>query len=119
MAAPDPREAREDTLHIGATRPAMFWGLPMPLAVVLLAAAYLIQTTVTSWQGALWAGAFLVPTWLAARLAVSRSPYGISVLAAWVFASGTLMDRATWGGASRAPLPARQPGRTRGMRHVV
>jgi type IV secretory pathway VirB3-like protein len=105
-------------LHIGATRPAMFWGLPMPLAVALMATAYVIQTMVTSWQGVLWAGAIVGPLWLGARLAVSRSPYGINVLAGWLFASGTIMDRGTWGGASRSPLPAAQSSRTRGMRHV-
>ena len=36
------RAAREDTLHVGATPPVRFLGLPMPLAVGLGGLAYFI-----------------------------------------------------------------------------
>ena len=80
---PTPAEAaqreREDTLHIGATRPAMFLGLPVVWAVPLLGGAYLIQTNVTGLEGAAWAAAWLFPGYAAARLAVRKSFFGLNV----------------------------------------
>lgn len=102
------RIIREDTLHVGATRPARFLGLPMPLAVGLGGLAYFIQTNVTGWQGIIWAASIVGPVWFCAYLAVAHDPYGINVALAWLRSSFLLLDKARWGGPSCSPLPARQ-----------
>lgn len=124
---PTPAEAaqrkREDTLHIGATRPAMFLGLPVVWTVPLLGGAYLIQTNVTGLQGAAWAAVWLLPGYAAARLAVRKSFFGLNVGLAWVRANlaawaSPWSDRWTWGGYSRSPLPSRFHRKARGMLRV-
>jgi type IV secretory pathway VirB3-like protein len=102
------RMIREDTLHVGATRPVRFWGLPMPLAVGLGGLGYIIQTNVTGWQGLIWAVSVVGPCWFLAYLAVAHDPYGINVVLAWLRTSFLLLDKAIWGGPSCSPLPARQ-----------
>jgi|SRR5689334_12960634 len=112
---PDPnaqRMAREDTLHVGATRPVRFLGLPMPLAVALVGLAYVIQTNVTGWRGILWAGAVVGPAWGIACIAVAHDPYGINVGLAWLRTTVLALDRGRWGGPTCSPLPAK------GRRHV-
>jgi type IV secretory pathway VirB3-like protein len=102
------RKIREDTLHVGATRPARLLGLPMPLAIALGGLAYMIQTNVTGWRGALWAAAITGPVWVISFLAVARDPYGINVGLAWLRTAGALQDKSKYGGPSLSPLPARQ-----------
>ncbi|UEM08123.1 VirB3 family type IV secretion system protein (plasmid) [Skermanella rosea] len=110
----DERMIREDTLHVGATRPVRFLGLPMPLAVALVGLAYVIQTNVTGWQGVLWAVSVVGPCWGIAYLAVAHDPYGINVGLAWLRTSLLSLDRGRWGGPSCSPLPARlRQGRRR------
>ena len=110
---------RQDTLHVGATRPAMFLGLPVKLTLLLLGSAYIVAVNVSL----LWAAAFLVPAYVGARLAVRRSFYGINILFVWAQTSlasylSPFSDRWIWGGASRAPLPSRFQTRSKGMRRV-
>lgn len=114
----DAARRREDALHIGATRPAMFLGLPMKMTLCLFGVGYIVAVNVPGWQGLAWAAALLGPAYVAARLAVRRSIFGIEVVFGWLRTSGVTFDRATWGGSSRSPLPARQAARARGMRHV-
>ena len=120
---PSPAEAaqrkRQDTLHVGATRPAMFLGLPVKLTLLLLGGAYIIAINVS----AIWALAYLVPGFVGARLAVRRSLYGIDIFLLWAQTSlasffSPFSDRWIWGGTSRLPLPSRFQVRTRGMRRV-
>lgn len=111
-------EAREDVLHVGGTRPAMFWGLPIVLAVAIVVAGYEIQAAFGNLQGIAWAAVFCVPTWIAARWRIGHDIYGINVLVACLRLLGLAFDRSTWGGGSRSPLPAAQAPRARGMRHV-
>ena len=103
------RQELEDTLHVGATRPARLLGLPMPLAVVLLGLAVEIQITITSWRGILWAATAVGPAWLVAAIAVANDPYGVNVVTAWARTAILLLDRDVWGGASCSPLPLRPP----------
>lgn len=110
-------EDREDTLHVGGTRPAMFWGLPIALAVGIVVAGYEIQAAFGTLQGIAWAFAFCVPAWIAARWLIARDLYGIGVALAAARLLGLAFDRAVWGGGSRNPLPAVQCG-PMGMRHV-
>lgn len=111
-------EEREDTLHVGGTRPAMFWGLPIVLAVAIIVAGYEIQAAFGTLQGIAYALAFCLPVWVFARWSIGHDLYGIGVLVTWVRLLGLAFDRATWGGGSRSPLPAAQPARVMGMRHV-
>ena len=125
---PTPAEAaqrkREDTLHVGATRPAMLLGLPIAWALPLLGGAYVIQTNVTGLAGVGWAVAWLVPGYVAARLAVRKSFFGLNVVLVWVRAGlvayvSPWSDRWTWGGFSRSPLPSRFHARAKGMRRAA
>jgi type IV secretory pathway VirB3-like protein len=102
------RAAREDTLHVGATRPVRFLGLPMPLAVGLGGLAYFIQTNVTGWQGIIWAASIVGPIWFCAYLAVAHDPYGINVALAYLRTVVLALDKGLWGGPTCSPLPARE-----------
>ena len=124
---PTPAEAaqrrREDTLHVGATRPAMMLGLPIAWALPLLGGAYVIQTNVTGLEGVGWALAWLVPGYVAARLAVRKSFFGLNVVLVWFRACfvayvSPWSDRWTWGGFSRSPMPSRFHSRAKGMLRV-
>ncbi|WP_162530768.1 VirB3 family type IV secretion system protein [Rhodovastum atsumiense] len=106
-------------MYLGATRPAMWFGLPIMAAVVLVATAYMIQVTITGWRGIVWAICLVGPAWIGARHAVARSPYGLNVVALWIRTSALCGDCDTWGGSSRSPSPNRPPVRPRGMRYVV
>lgn len=101
----DERMIREDTLHVGATRPVRFLGLPMPLAVALVGLAYVIQTNVTGWQGVLWAVSVVGPCWGIAYLAVAHDPYGINVGLAWLRTSLLSLDRGAGAGRVAARCP--------------
>jgi type IV secretory pathway VirB3-like protein len=87
MPAEAAQRRREDTLHVGATRPAMLLGLPIAWAVPLLGGAYMIQTNVTGFVGIAWAAAWLVPGYAFARLAVRKSFFGLDVVLVWVRAN--------------------------------
>lgn len=99
------RMSREDTLHTGATRPVIFLGLPVHLAVALAGAAYFIQINVTGLEGIAWAAAFVAPLWLFFTLMVSQDPYGINVAVAWLRTCVFCRDKKLWGGVSLSPLP--------------
>lgn len=110
---------RQDTLHVGATRPAMFFGLPVKLTLLLLCGWYLIAVNASL----AWAFSYLIPGFVGARLAVRRSLYGINVLLLWAQTSlasclSPFSDRWVWGGASRVPLTSRFQTRAKGMRRV-
>lgn len=110
---------RQDTLHVGGTRPAMLLGLPLKLTLALLGAWYLVLVNVSF----VWSFALLIPGWTAARLAVRKSLYGVNIAALFVqtqLASllSPFTDRWTWGGASRAPLPSRFQTKAKGMKRV-
>ena len=96
----------------------MFGGLPIVLAVAIAVGWYEIQASIGGLQGIAWAFAVCVPGWIAARWAISRDTYGINVAVACLRLLGLAFDRGTWGGGSRSPLPAVQPARAMGMRHV-
>jgi type IV secretory pathway VirB3-like protein len=102
------RMVREDTLHVGAARPARLFGLPYPLAVFLGFVFYMIQTNLTGWYGLSWAVAVVGPCWGFAYVIVAHDPYGASVVIAWCRTCLLLRDKSTWGGPSCSPLPARK-----------
>ncbi len=117
LDAASARKAQEDTLHVGATRQARLFGLPMPIAMVLMGGAYLIQTNVTGWRGAGWAAATMAPLWLLTAMIVANDPYGINVVIAWTRTALPLRDKRHYGGPTLSPLPKRQSD-SRGMLDV-
>ena len=100
------RMRREDALHLGAVRPLRILGLPMQLATLLGGLGYIIQINITGWQGFVWALAIVGPFWVVGYILTAHDPYGCSVGFAWARTTVLMFDKATWGGASCAPLPA-------------
>jgi type IV secretion system protein VirB3 len=107
----------EDPLHVAATRPALLWGLPLPLALVLFVSGAEIQVAVHGLAGVAWALAIVVPLWIAARFLVARDYNAIGVAVLWLNTSARGLDSADWGGASVAPLPVRSRRGPRDMVH--
>jgi type IV secretory pathway VirB3-like protein len=97
------RRRMEDILHVGATRQSRLWGLPMPLAVLILTIGYLLWINISGWRGMGWAAAFVVPLWAIGYKQCSSDPYGINVILSWSSTVIRVMD--SWGGASVNPLP--------------
>jgi type IV secretory pathway VirB3-like protein len=102
------RMDREDTIHVGATRPASLFGLPYPLAMALLFVAYMIQTNLGGWYGLSWAVAAVGPCWVLGYLIVRHDTYGANVVVGWTRTGAFLLDKRIWGGSSCSPLPARK-----------
>src|SRR3954453_3668984 len=105
------RMIREDTLHVGATRPVMFGPLPMPLAVTLAVLGYAIQTNITGLEGVGWAVAIVGPVGVGAYFAIENDPFGIDVWFSWLRTCLLLRDKSRWGGPSCSPLPLKSKKR--------
>ncbi|MCK8786569.1 type IV secretion system protein VirB3 [Roseomonas sp. NAR14] len=103
----------EDPLHVAATRPALLWGLPLPLALTLGLGGAEIQVAVHGLKGVAWAVAIVAPLWVASRILVARDYNAVRVAFLWLDTSARAFDAADWGGASVAPLPVREARRTR------
>jgi type IV secretion system protein VirB3 len=101
----------ESTLYLAATRPALFAGVPLPLAgLFLMAAGFVIVFLQNPFYEIL-----LLPVWMAARLLVARDYNAANVALLWLRTSGRNVDSAVWGGATVSPNPIRVPSRGRGM----
>lgn len=109
---------QEDPLHVAATRPAMMWGLPLPLALGLFVIAAEVQVVFKGLTGVAWALALVAPVWVAARFLVARDYNAVGVAVLWLNTSARGFDTADWGGASVAPMPAGNVRGPRGMRHA-
>ena len=124
MAAPSnvrtvsAREAAEDAVPVGNTRPARALGLPYPLAIAVGMAGYLIQTNVASFSGSslrgfAWAVAICGPVWFLVAVLVRNDPFGAHVALAWVRTCAILRDPLGFGAPSLSPLPGRPVARRR------
>lgn len=100
-----------DTLYLAATRPALFMGVPLVLAVGFMMLAGFIIVLLENPLYEL----VLVPLWLAARVLVSRDYNAVGVTVLFLRTAGRSVDGAIWGGASVTPLPIRSSKRGRGM----
>lgn len=105
----EPLEA--DTLYLAATRPALFMGVPLVLAVGFMMLGGFIIVLL---ENPLYELA-LIPLWLAARVMVARDYNAVGVMLLFLRTAGRAVDSAAWGGASAAPLPIRTSRRGRGM----
>lgn len=110
-------ELSEDVLPIAATRPAMRFGLPLPLLIPLGGVGYAILMLVPGWWSIPYAAAAVVPLGLVARLFVSYDYNAPRIFVLWLCTSVWAWDSGLWGGASVSPLPAKRGG-PRGMCHV-
>lgn len=105
----EPLEA--DTLYLAATRPALFMGVPLILAVgFMMLGGFIIVLLENPFYELV-----LVPLWLAARVLVSRDYNAVGVTVLFLRTAGRSVDGLVWGGASVTPLPIRISNRGRGM----
>jgi type IV secretion system protein VirB3 len=100
-----------DTLYLAATRPALFMGVPLIVAVAFMMLGGFIIVLLENPLYEL----MLVPLWLAARVLVSRDYNAVGVAVLFLRTAGRAVDNSRWGGASVAPFPIRVPVRGRGM----
>jgi type IV secretion system protein VirB3 len=103
-----------DTLYLAATRPALFMGVPLVVAVAFMMSAGFI---IVLFENPLYE-ALLIPLWFAARVLVARDYNAVGVTVLFLRTAGMGVDSGTWGGASVAPLPIRVPARGRGIAHA-
>lgn len=100
-----------DTLYLAATRPALFMGVPLIVAVAFMMLGGFV---IVLFENPLYELA-LIPLWLAAKVLVSRDYNAVGVVMLFLRTAGRGVDNVRWGGASVAPLPIRIPTRGRGM----
>jgi type IV secretion system protein VirB3 len=100
-----------DTLYLAATRPALFMGVPLMVAVAFMMLSGFIIVLLENPLYEL----ILVPLWLAARVLVAWDYNAVGVAMLFLRTAGRGVDSVRWGGASVAPLPIRISRRGRGM----
>jgi type IV secretion system protein VirB3 len=100
-----------DILYLAATRPALFMGVPLIVAVVFMMLGGFIIVLLENPLYELT----LIPLWLSARVLVARDYNAVGIAVLFLRTAGRGVDSARWGGASVAPLPIRIPARGRGM----
>ena len=101
----------EDTLYLAATRPALFAGVPLPVAGVFL---MLVGFIIVFMQNPLYEMA-LVPLWFGAKVLVERDYNAVNVVYLYLRTAGRSVDGSAWGGASVSPNPIKVSPRGRGM----
>ncbi len=104
-------QLEDSTLYIAATRPAMYAGIPLPLAGALLMMAGLVVVVF----GNPFYEVVMLPIWIAAKALVARDYNAANILFLWLRTAGRGMDGSTWGGATLSPNPIKIPKRGRGM----
>ncbi|MGE4482939.1 type IV secretion system protein VirB3 [Acidocella sp.] len=105
----EPLEA--NTLYLAATRPALFMGVPLALAAMLLMLAGFIVVLL---KNPLYL-AIMIPLWFGARELVARDYNAVGVVLLYLRTAGRSVDSHKWGGASASPYPIRSARRGRGM----
>jgi type IV secretion system protein VirB3 len=101
----------EDTLYLAATRPALFAGVPLPVAGAFLMLAGFVIVIL---QNPLYE-TIMLPLWFGARVVVSRDYNAVNVVYLYLLTAARGVDGAKWGGATVSPHPIRVPPRGRGM----
>lgn len=101
----------EDTLYVAATRPALYAGVPLPVAGFFMMLAGFIIVIL---QNPLYE-LILVPMWAGAKVVVSRDYNAVNVVFLFLLTAGRGVDGPAWGGASVSPNPIKVPARGRGM----
>ncbi len=101
----------ESPLFIAATRPALFAGVPLPVAGAFLMLAGFI---IVFLQNPLYE-VIMAPLWFGARVVVARDYNAVNVVMLWLRTAGRGVDGSVWGGATVSPHPIKVPPRGRGM----
>ena len=101
----------EDTLYLAATRPALFAGVPLPVAGAFLMLAGFVIVIL---QNPLYEMT-MIPLWFGAHVLVSRDYNAVNVIYLYLRTAARAVDGPKWGGASVSPNPIRVPARGRGM----
>ena len=101
----------EDTLYIAATRPALFAGVPLPVAGAFLMLAGFVIVIL---QNPLYE-LVMLPLWAGAKVVVSRDYNAVNVVYLYLLTAARGVDAAAWGGASVSPNPIKVSSRGRGM----
>ena len=101
----------EDTLYVAATRPALYAGVPLPVAGFFMMLAGFIIVIL---QNPLYE-LVLAPMWAGAKVVVSRDYNAVNVVFLFLLTAGRGVDGPAWGGASVSPNPIKVPSRGRGM----
>jgi type IV secretion system protein VirB3 len=100
----------ESTLYLAATRPALFFGVPMTLGAILVMGAGLVVVLLKDPLYEI----VMVPLWLGARILVERDYNAVTVALLWLRTSGRSIDGHIWGGATVSPNPLKVAARARG-----
>jgi type IV secretion system protein VirB3 len=101
----------EATLFIADTRPAMTWGVPHQMAVVI----FMVFGETMIFGGPIIAIVILVYLWVLARVIVRRDYNMARIIMLWAETKALSLDRWTWGGASPSPHPPRRSKYPRGV----
>lgn len=104
-------ELEESILYIAATRPALFYGIPLPLAGAMLMVAGLL---IIFLKNPLYE-VIMLPIWFGARIVVEKDYNAGNVVLLWLRTSAKTVDTSIWGGASVAPMPIRANANPRGV----
>jgi type IV secretion system protein VirB3 len=101
----------QSILYIAATRPALFVGVPLPVAGFFLMAAGFVIVFLQNPFYELG----ITPFWMGARLLVARDYNAANVVLLWLRTAGRAVDSSAWGGSTVSPNPIKVPPRGRGM----
>jgi type IV secretion system protein VirB3 len=104
-------DLEHSTLYIAATRPALFVGVPLPVAGFFLMVAGFV---IVFLQNPLYEVG-IAPFWMAARILVARDYNAANVVLLWLRTAGRGVDASVWGGSTVSPNPIKVPARGRGM----
>jgi type IV secretory pathway VirB3-like protein len=100
----------EDVLHVADTRPALFLGVPIALAVPLGMAAILVTFLIPGLKSIVWAICLVGPVWAVVRPLCSRDYNAPRVFILWADTAMRDYRSAEWGGATIEPLPHHSGG---------
>jgi type IV secretion system protein VirB3 len=104
-------DLEESTLYLAATRPALFMGVPLPVAgLFIMAAGFVIVFLKNPFYEVL-----MLPVWIGTRFLVARDYNAANVILLWLRTAGRSVDSGTWGGATLSPNPMKAPRRGRGI----
>ncbi|RZS76862.1 type IV secretion system protein VirB3 [Phyllobacterium myrsinacearum] len=101
----------ETTLYLAATRPALFMGVPLPIAGGMMMLGGFIMVLL---QNPLYE-LILLPMWYGIKLVVERDYNAGTVVFLFLKSAGRGIEAPVWGGASVSPNPIKVPARGRGM----
>jgi type IV secretion system protein VirB3 len=102
----------EDVLHVGATRPAMIWGIPFFIIVPVFVLCLEMEMIM-----GLKMACVLDPPIVFIAVAIVKHDYnGPRLWWVWLTTRAMILDDTYWGGAAAAALPVKHPkGQPRGV----